>query len=82
MIALAAQRHLPAMYEGREFVEDGGLISYGPDIVEMTRRSAAIVDKISPVSSSARKRRVLSLTCGAKCSHKAARRGDRCCFSC
>jgi ABC-type uncharacterized transport system substrate-binding protein len=34
------------MYEGREFVEDGGLISYGPDIVEMTRRSATFVDKI------------------------------------
>jgi putative ABC transport system substrate-binding protein len=34
------------MYEAREFVEDGGLISYGPDIVEMTRRSAVFVDKI------------------------------------
>jgi putative ABC transport system substrate-binding protein len=34
------------MYEGQEFVEAGGLISYGPDIVEMTRRSAAFVDKI------------------------------------
>jgi putative ABC transport system substrate-binding protein len=44
--ALAAEHRLPAMYEGREFVEDGGLISYGPDIVEMTRRSAAFVDKI------------------------------------
>lgn len=46
IVALAAERRLPAMYEGREFVEDGGLISYGPDIVEMTRRSAAFVDKI------------------------------------
>ena len=34
------------MFEGREFFEDGGLISYGPDIVEMTRRSATFVDKI------------------------------------
>ena len=34
------------MYEGLECVEDGGLISYGPDIVEMTRRSATFVDKI------------------------------------
>ena len=34
------------MYEAREFVEEGGLISYGPDIDEMTRRSAAYVDKI------------------------------------
>jgi ABC-type uncharacterized transport system substrate-binding protein len=46
IVALAAEHRLPAMYEGREFVEDGGLISYGPNIVEMTRRSAAFVDKI------------------------------------
>jgi putative tryptophan/tyrosine transport system substrate-binding protein len=46
IVALAAEHRLPAMYEGREFVEDGGLISYGPDIVEMTRRSAVFVDKI------------------------------------
>jgi putative ABC transport system substrate-binding protein len=46
IIGLAAEHHLPVMYEAREFVEDGGLISYGPDIVEMTRRSAVFVDKI------------------------------------
>jgi len=46
IVALAAEHRLPVMYEGREFVEDGGLISYGPNIVEMTRRSAAFVDKI------------------------------------
>jgi putative tryptophan/tyrosine transport system substrate-binding protein len=46
IIALAAEHNLSVMYEGREFVEDGGLISYGPDIVEMTRRSATFVDKI------------------------------------
>jgi len=43
---LAAEHRLPTMYAGPEFVEDGGLISYGPNIVEMTRRSAAFVDKI------------------------------------
>jgi putative ABC transport system substrate-binding protein len=46
IVALAAEHRLPAMYAGPEFVEDGGLISYGPNIVEMTRRSAAFVDKI------------------------------------
>jgi putative tryptophan/tyrosine transport system substrate-binding protein len=46
IVALAAEHRLPAMYEGREFVEEGGLISYGPNIVEMTQRSAAFVDKI------------------------------------
>ena len=46
IIALAAQHRLPAVYEAAEFVEDGGLISYGPNIDDMTRRSAAYVDKI------------------------------------
>jgi putative tryptophan/tyrosine transport system substrate-binding protein len=46
IIALAASYRLPAIYEDREFVKDGGLISYGPSIAEMMRRSAAFVDKI------------------------------------
>jgi putative tryptophan/tyrosine transport system substrate-binding protein len=46
IIALAASHRLPAIYEDREFVQDGGLMSYGPSIAEMTRRSAAFVDKI------------------------------------
>jgi putative ABC transport system substrate-binding protein len=46
IVALAAKHRLPAIYEDREFVQDGGLISYGPNIAEMTRRSAAFVDKI------------------------------------
>jgi putative ABC transport system substrate-binding protein len=46
IIALATSHHLPAIYEDREFVQDGGLISYGPSIAEMTRRSSAFVDKI------------------------------------
>ena len=35
IIALAARHHLPAIYEDREFVQDDGLISYGPSIAEM-----------------------------------------------
>ena len=46
IIALAAERGLPAMSEAREYVEDGGLISCGPNLVEMTRRSAVLVDKV------------------------------------
>jgi putative ABC transport system substrate-binding protein len=42
---LAATHRLPAMYEAREFVEDGGLISYGPNIADMTRRGAAFIVK-------------------------------------
>jgi putative tryptophan/tyrosine transport system substrate-binding protein len=46
IVALAAKLRLPAIYEDREFVQDGGLISYGPNAAEMMRRSAAFVDKI------------------------------------
>ena len=46
IITLAATHRLPVIYEDREFVQNGGLISYGPNIADMTRRSAAFVDKI------------------------------------
>jgi ABC-type uncharacterized transport system substrate-binding protein len=37
---------LPTMYGNRDAVEVGGLMSYGPDIPELWRRSADYVDKI------------------------------------
>jgi ABC-type uncharacterized transport system substrate-binding protein len=37
---------IPAMYEEVRFVEDGGLMSYGPSVSELFRRSAVYVDKI------------------------------------
>jgi len=43
---LAAQHRLPAMYEGKEFVEAGGLMSYGPSVPDLFRRTATYVDKI------------------------------------
>jgi len=43
---LAAKSQLPAIYPGGEFVDAGGLISYGPDITENYRRAATYVDKI------------------------------------
>jgi putative ABC transport system substrate-binding protein len=46
IVDLAAEHRLPAMYEGREFVEVGGLLSYGPNLRTMARRSAVFVDKI------------------------------------
>jgi putative ABC transport system substrate-binding protein len=46
IIDLAAKYRLPVMYNDRDNVEAGGLISYGPDRAEMNRRVAAIVDKI------------------------------------
>jgi putative ABC transport system substrate-binding protein len=44
--ALAASSRLPAMYPYREFLDAGGLMSYGPSIALVFRRAAAFVDKI------------------------------------
>jgi putative ABC transport system substrate-binding protein len=46
IVAFAAQSRLPAMYEFRSDVAAGGLLSYGPSVAEMSRRAAALVDKI------------------------------------
>jgi putative ABC transport system substrate-binding protein len=44
--ARAADRRLPGIFDRREFVAAGGLMSYGPDFVEMSQRAAVFVDKI------------------------------------
>jgi putative tryptophan/tyrosine transport system substrate-binding protein len=46
IITLALAARLPAIYGGRNYVEAGGLISYGPDIGDLFRRAADYVDKI------------------------------------
>jgi putative ABC transport system substrate-binding protein len=46
IVELAAQRRLPALYSQREYVDAGGLASYGPNLAEMARRAATHVDKI------------------------------------
>jgi putative ABC transport system substrate-binding protein len=46
IVALAANSRLPAMYQGREFAEVGGLMSYGTDRLDQWRRAATYVDKI------------------------------------
>jgi putative ABC transport system substrate-binding protein len=43
---LAARHRLPAVYETRDFVDAGGLMSYGPSFPDMYRRAATYVDKI------------------------------------
>ncbi|MDP2605687.1 MAG: ABC transporter substrate-binding protein [Deltaproteobacteria bacterium] len=43
---LAIKYRLPAIYQEKEFVEDGGLMSYGPDFSDLYRRAAIFVDKI------------------------------------
>src|SRR3954453_13242270 len=46
IVELAAKSRLPAMYAAREFVEDGGLMSYGASLPNLFRRVAPYVDKI------------------------------------
>ena len=43
---LALGVRLPTMYDVREFVEAGGLLSYGPSFLDLYRRTADFVDKI------------------------------------
>jgi putative ABC transport system substrate-binding protein len=46
IVRLAARERIPAMYEVRNFVDDGGFVSYGPDLRESYRRAAVFVDRI------------------------------------
>ena len=46
IVALATKNRLPAIYYRRDFVENGGLMSYGADRDESFRRAAVMVDKI------------------------------------
>jgi putative ABC transport system substrate-binding protein len=46
ILSLAAQHRLPAASQFREFVEAGGLLSYGPNLPDLFRRAAIYVDKI------------------------------------
>jgi putative tryptophan/tyrosine transport system substrate-binding protein len=46
IIALAARHKLPAIFYRRAFVDAGGLISYGYDVLDQYRRSAGYVDRI------------------------------------
>jgi putative ABC transport system substrate-binding protein len=46
IIERAEKQRLPAIYEWKEFVRSGGLISYGADVADIYRRAAGFVDKI------------------------------------
>jgi putative ABC transport system substrate-binding protein len=46
LVALAAKYRLPTMYGLREFSDAGGLLSYGPNLLDQYRRTATYVDKI------------------------------------
>ena len=46
IVDLAARARLPAVFDLREFVDAGGLMSYGPRITDMIARVAVLIDKI------------------------------------
>jgi putative tryptophan/tyrosine transport system substrate-binding protein len=46
IVELAGKHRLPAIYFQKEFVDEGGLMSYGADYVDLYRRAAGYVDKI------------------------------------
>jgi putative ABC transport system substrate-binding protein len=46
IISSSVRNKLPAIFVGREFVKNGGLISYIPDITDLFRRAAGYVDRI------------------------------------
>src|SRR5205085_10673501 len=46
LVDLAARNRLPAVYTSREFVDAGGLMSYGANQPDLFRRAATYLDKI------------------------------------
>src|SRR4029434_9321480 len=46
IVGLAQRKRLPSVFQNREFVEAGGLLSYGPSTVANYRRAAFFVDRI------------------------------------
>src|SRR5262249_17252477 len=69
IVEFASELLLPAMYEVRQFVDAGGLISYGPDTDDMLRRCAAPVHNIAkgpaprdpPIDRPATRERVINM---------------------
>jgi putative ABC transport system substrate-binding protein len=46
IVELAGKHRLPAIYFQKEFVDEGGLMSYGVDYADLYKRAAVYVDKI------------------------------------
>ena len=46
IILVAARNNVPTVYQISTFARDGGLLSYGPDLLDIYRRAASYVDRI------------------------------------
>jgi putative ABC transport system substrate-binding protein len=46
LVDFAAKSRLPSIYEMREYVDEGGLMAYGPSLSDLGRHAASHVDKI------------------------------------
>ena len=46
LVDLSAKHRLPTVYTARDFVDAGGLMTYGPNLADLFRRAAVYVDKI------------------------------------
>ena len=46
IVSFAQRNRLPSMFPTKEYVDSGGLMSYGPSLVDLFRRAAGYVDKI------------------------------------
>jgi putative ABC transport system substrate-binding protein len=46
VVTMVANLRLPAIYGFRDFAQSGGLMSYGPDLPDLYRRSASYIDKV------------------------------------
>jgi putative ABC transport system substrate-binding protein len=46
IISAAARNNVPTVYQMSTFVRDGGLLAYGPDVLDLFRRAATYVDRI------------------------------------
>ena len=44
LVALALTHRVPTMFELREYVETGGLVSYGANVIDLLRRGATMVE--------------------------------------
>ncbi len=58
IVNLATKNRLPAMYWSRDYSELGGLLSYAPSLVDLSRRAATYVDRILKGAKAAERRGV------------------------